>query len=136
MSLLPTCAKIPTFFNFNSRFVFCSPFLPTSHVSTSVPPEPRDLWRPSGQRTPRSPGAAAFAPGCCQRRGSAGARMGRDRSGPGRNVAGETWLRNVVAKPAKIVVMWFKESQKPAIWKWFIHVYTIYGDLGDGLLLF
>jgi len=53
-------------------------------------PEPRDRWRPSGQRTPRSPGAVAFAPSCCEP--AVGETVGRDRSDPKRNVD-ETWVK-------------------------------------------
>ena len=31
-------------------------------------------------------------------------------------------------------IMWLKQCHKPPIWEWFIP--PIYGDLGDGLLLF
>jgi len=33
-----------------------------------------------------------------------------------------------------IYIMWVKQCHKPPIWEWFIP--PIYGDLGDGSLLF
>ena len=36
--------------------------------------------------------------------------------------------------PTRVGVMWLKQCHKPPIWEWFIP--PIYGDFGDGLLLF
>ena len=75
------CSKLPIFPH----------LLPKFSKHPAIPsPERRDRWRPSGQRTPRSPGAVAFAPSCCEP--AVGETVGHDRSDPKRNVD-ETWVK-------------------------------------------